>query len=1319
MALNARNLLNDDTTDIGYDIVLDNVASLSGDVGITKIILGAAGADGGLVSATNPIPTQISDGTDTALVSAAGSLAVNLAEDALDLMTGTDFSGVFGTATLLTSTQADNLANTTDTINTSSFLYGFDGSTWDRVAVGGGTQAAALRVTVATDSTGVVSVDDNGASLTVDGTVTANAGTGDFLTSIGHTRDEVFKEAATIGGELDDAATVTATEGTVSPARITAQRALHANLRNNSGTEIGTTANPVGVRISDGTDTALVSAAGSVAVNLAEDALDLMTGTDFSNVLGTATLVTTTQADNLVNTTDTINASALGYVFDGATWDRMRGDSTDGVLVNLGTNNDITGTVTANAGTNLNTSALALDATLGSVQTAVELIDDTVHSGDAALSKYMVLGAVYDDVATATVTENQAQSLRMTSGRALHVSHQGTVTVTDDGSFTLAANSGVDIGDVTLNNGFASVTGSGTEAGALRVTIASDSTGVITVDNAGTFATQVDGAALTALQLVDDIVFVDDADWTALTSKHALVGGVYQASPGSITDGDTGPLRLTVNGAVHASVQNTVTVSATALDIRSLTNTDVVTAELSATDNAVLDDIAARTSDPTVFTDDAAYTVATDKGTVAMGVNTTDTVDAGDAGALSIDANRHLQVDIAADSVGIGGGTQYTEDDAAAANPVGNAVMLVRDDVPGTLVTTDGDNVAQRGTNYGAAFCQIVNSTGSFVDSFGGGTQYTEGNTDASITGTAMMFEGAADTLVAATGDATNGLDVDVTRVQGSVAVTNAGTFAVQESGVALTALQLIDDSIFADDAAFTLGSSKTTVSGAIRDDSLSALAAIEGDVVPLRVSSTGALHVTGGGGGTEYTDDTSTHATGASVGGLMMAAAVPTDGTVDANDIGAVAMSLDRRLLTDSQIVGQDAALDVSAATVTVDLGANNDVTVTSGTITTVTNLAQMGGQALAMGTGVKTAGTQRVTVATDDIVPVSQSGTWNITNVSGTVSLPTGAATAANQLADNHQVTANAGTGDFLTVVGHTVNEALKEAAAIGGQLDDTGTTAATENNIAPVRITAQRAIHANLRDASGVELTSGGGVEANALRVTLASDSTGQVTVDGTVNIGTFPDNEPFNIAQIAGTAASVNTGVVDAGTQRVTLATDVALPAGTNAIGRLAANSGVDIGDVDILSLPNEGQQSMANSISVAVASDQSDINVSLSPKTSGGLSFYKTIDLDETEEEVKATAGQIYGIIAINLANAVRYLKIYNATAATVVVGTTVPDMTIPLPTQGDTNGAGFVWQIPHGIVMGTAMTIAATTGVADNDAGAPGANEVVLTLLYK
>ncbi len=90
-----------------------------------------------------------------------------------------------------------------------------------------------------------------------------------------------------------------------------------------------------------------------------------------------------------------------------------------------------------------------------------------------------------------------------------------------------------------------------------------------------------------------------------------------------------------------------------------------------------------------------------------------------------------------------GGGTQYTEDAAAAANPVGTANILVRDDTPGTLTSDDGDNVAQRGTNYGAAFVQVVNSSGAFIDTFGGsggtssadGTAFNNDTTD----GTPMM----------------------------------------------------------------------------------------------------------------------------------------------------------------------------------------------------------------------------------------------------------------------------------------------------------------------------------------------------------------------------------------------------------------------------------------------------------------------------------------------------------------------------------------------------------------------------------------------------
>ena len=116
--------------------------------------------------------------------------------------------------------------------------------------------------------------------------------------------------------------------------------------------------------------------------------------------------------------------------------------------------------------------------------------------------------------------------------------------------------------------------------------------------------------------------------------------------------------------------------------------------------------------------------------------------------------------------------------------------------------------------------------------------------------------------------------------------------------------------------------------------------------------------------------------------------------------------------------------------------------------------------------------------------------------------------------------------------------------------------------------------------------------------------------------------------------------------------------------------------------------------------------------------SGGTAFYKNIDVDESEDQVKATAGQVYWIHAINLSAVVLYLKLYNATAANVTVGTTVPDLTFPVPSNGGTDGAGFVLPIVNGIEFDTAITIAATTGIADGDSGAPGANEVIVNLGY-
>lgn len=234
---------------------------------------------------------------------------------------------------------------------------------------------------------------------------------------------------------------------------------------------------------------------------------------------------------------------------------------------------------------------------------------------------------------------------------------------------------------------------------------------------------------------------------------------------------------------------------------------------------------------------------------------------------------------------------------------------------------------------------------------------------------------------------------------------------------------------------------------------------------------------------------------------------------------------------------------------------------------------------------------------------------------------------------------------------------------------------------------------------------------------------SDAGGSITVDGTF----WQATQPVSAASLplpSGAATSANQttiighvdgieallGTIDADTSALAGAvagTEVqvdivgALPAGTNAIGKLAANSGVDIGDVDVTSI---------------AAGTNLIGNVGIGVRTSGGASIFRSLDLDETEEEVKGTAGQIYWIHAMNLSTGKRYLKIYNATAASVSVGTTTPVLTFVIPTQGDTNGTGFVLNVPMGIPFDTAITVAATTGLADADTGAPGANDVVINL---
>jgi hypothetical protein len=130
--------------------------------------------------------------------------------------------------------------------------------------------------------------------------------------------------------------------------------------------------------------------------------------------------------------------------------------------------------------------------------------------------------------------------------------------------------------------------------------------------------------------------------------------------------------------------------------------------------------------------------------------------------------------------------------------------------------------------------------------------------------------------------------------------------------------------------------------------------------------------------------------------------------------------------------------------------------------------------------------------------------------------------------------------------------------------------------------------------------------------------------------------------------------------------------------------------------------------------IEAVSNDAPLPTTPTPSTGNGLSIFRSLDLDESEEEVKGTAGQVYGVWFTNTSTGTRWLKFYNATAASTTVGTTTPKLTFPLPA----GGAGHI-EFTIGIPFDTAICVAATTGLADNDTGAPSANDVILNVFYK
>lgn len=143
------------------------------------------------------------------------------------------------------------------------------------------------------------------------------------------------------------------------------------------------------------------------------------------------------------------------------------------------------------------------------------------------------------------------------------------------------------------------------------------------------------------------------------------------------------------------------------------------------------------------------------------------------------------------------------------------------------------------------------------------------------------------------------------------------------------------------------------------------------------------------------------------------------------------------------------------------------------------------------------------------------------------------------------------------------------------------------------------------------------------------------------------------------------------------------------------------------DVSIVNNPSVTATLAAGAASVG--------NVALDARTSGGASVSRVISAASTNAtSAKASAGQVYGWYLSNAnATTAAFLKLYNKASAP-VVGTDVPVMTVRIPPGQSANV-----EFTIGVAFSLGIAFAITGAVADADATAVAANEVVVNLLYK
>jgi hypothetical protein len=384
--------------------------------------------------------------------------------------------------------------------------------------VGTGTEAAAQRVTIATDSTGVLSIDDNGSSITVDGTfypatqpisiASAQVVSGAFAS--GSISAGAIAAGATSFVKLEDVASADADAGVPSMA---VRKATPANTSGTDGDYEMLQMSAGRLWISATVDAALPAGTNAIGKLAANSGVDI----------GDIDILSIAAGDNNIGNVDVVTLPTLANV------------------TTVGTVTTLTGTTTLTPGTGATNLGKAIDTALGATDTGVLALavrDDTLNIRSGTENDVEPL---HTDVVGALWVDPQGNVAHDAADAGNPIKIGGRATAEEQAAVS-AANDRTDM-SVDLYGNLKNVgnlahdtadRGNPMKIGAKAITALSGATMVAAADRTDLYADE-DGVQIVKLQTTNNDMLVERVSNTDGASTASTVFGATASSYNCIT----------------------------------------------------------------------------------------------------------------------------------------------------------------------------------------------------------------------------------------------------------------------------------------------------------------------------------------------------------------------------------------------------------------------------------------------------------------------------------------------------------------------------------------------------------------------------------------------------------------------------------------------------------------------------------------------------------------------------------------------------------------------------------------------------------------